>query len=137
MHTSARAGRVDDASAARLTGPAWGKLALIALVVAGLTATWRYTPLRDSLTPERVFDWAQTFGEHWWAPLAVMAAYTPACFTMFPRPLITLFAVIAFGPVLGFAYAMSGILLASLATYFAGRLLPDTYSAPPRRIEDG
>lgn len=106
-------------------GPAWGKIALIALVIAALSATWRYTPLRDFLTPERVFDWAQTFGRSWWAPLAVIAAYTPACFTMFPRPLITLFAVIAFGPWLGFAYSMTGILLAALVTYYVGVKLPD------------
>ena len=59
-----------------------------------------------------------------WAPLVVMLAYTPACFVMFPRPLITLFAVIAFGPVLGFVYSIIGILGAALATYFAGRALP-------------
>src|SRR5688572_33431380 len=82
-------------------GPAWGKIALIALGFAALSAVWRYTPLREFLTPERVFDWAQTFGSKWWAPIAVILAYTPACFTMFPRPLITLFAVIAFGPWLG------------------------------------
>ena len=97
---------------------------MIALAVAGLAAGWRYAPIRDYLTPEGVFDWAQSFGGHWWAPLVVIAAYTPACFTMFPRPLITLFAVIAFEPVFGFVYAMSGILLAALATYCAGRLLP-------------
>ena len=105
-------------------GPAWGKIALIALGFAALSAVWRYTPLREFLTPERVFDWAQTFGSKWWAPIAVILAYTPACFTMFPRPLITLFAVIAFGPWLGFAYSMTGILLAALVTYVVGVRLP-------------
>jgi uncharacterized membrane protein YdjX (TVP38/TMEM64 family) len=52
-----------------------------------------------------------------------MLAYTPAAFTMFPRPLITLFAVIAFGPVLGFLYAMLGIELSAWVTYVAGRKL--------------
>jgi uncharacterized membrane protein YdjX (TVP38/TMEM64 family) len=42
---------------------------------------------------------------------------------MFPRPLITLFSVVAFGAWLGFAYAMSGILIAAVATYYTGRLL--------------
>ena len=97
---------------------------MIALVVAGLFALWHFTPLVDVVRPERVFDWALTFGQQWWAPLAVIAAYTPACFTMFPRPLITLFAVIAFGPWFGFAYAMSGILLAALVTYAVGVALP-------------
>jgi phospholipase D1/2 len=50
-------------------------------------------------------------------------AYTPAAFLMFPRPVLTLFTVIAFGPWLGFAYGMTGILLSAYATYYAGRLL--------------
>jgi uncharacterized membrane protein YdjX (TVP38/TMEM64 family) len=41
---------------------------------------------------------------------------------MFPRPLITLAAVVAFGPWLGFVYAMGGILIATAAGYYAGRL---------------
>jgi uncharacterized membrane protein YdjX (TVP38/TMEM64 family) len=106
------------------SGPAWGKIALIAVVFAALTALWRYTPLSALVTPERVMAWAQSVGEMPWAPLVVMAAYTPACFIMFPRPLITLFAVIAFGPVLGFVYSLLGIVGAALATYFAGRALP-------------
>jgi phospholipase D1/2 len=43
---------------------------------------------------------------------------------MFPRPVLTLFTVIAFGPWLGFAYSMTGILGAALATYYLGRALP-------------
>lgn len=125
MQTSARTAGSTMPPAVPSTGPAWGKLALVAIAVAGLAAIWRYTPLHHYLTAERVFDWAETFGGHWWAPLVLIAAYTPACLTMFPRPLITLFAVVAFGPEAGFALAMSGILLASLATYHAGRLLPE------------
>ena len=105
-------------------GPAWREIFAIALVFAGLWALWRFTPLVEFVTPQKVFDWAETFGAQWWAPLVVIAAYTPACFTMFPRPLITLFAVIAFGPWFGFAYSMSGILLAALVTYALGIVLP-------------
>ena len=43
---------------------------LIVLAFAALSAIWRYTPLRDFLTPERVFDWAHTVGRQWWAPIA-------------------------------------------------------------------
>jgi uncharacterized membrane protein YdjX (TVP38/TMEM64 family) len=42
---------------------------------------------------------------------------------MFPRPLITLAAVLVFGPWLGFTYAMAGIMVAALATFYAGRLV--------------
>jgi uncharacterized membrane protein YdjX (TVP38/TMEM64 family) len=40
---------------------------------------------------------------------------------MFPRPLITLAGVIAFGPWLGFLYALVGIVLSSAVTYFVGK----------------
>ena len=105
-------------------GPAWGKIALIVLVVAAFAAAWRYTPLSAHVSAERIIGWAEAVGNVSWAPLVVMLAYTPACFVMFPRPLITLFAVIAFGPVLGFIYSILGILGAALATYFAGRAMP-------------
>jgi uncharacterized membrane protein YdjX (TVP38/TMEM64 family) len=101
----------------------WRKIALFVLVVAGLTALWRYTPLADLLEPQRVTGWAQEFGDQWWAPLIVLLAYSPACVTMFPRPLITLFAVVAFGPWLGFLYAMLGIQLAAWLSYVAGQKL--------------
>ena len=105
-------------------GPAWAKIALIALVIFGLTLTWRYTPLAEIITAERVIEWARGVGNLWWAPLVVIVTYSPAAFVMFPRPLITLFAVIAFGPWLGFATSMTGIIGAALATYYAGRVLP-------------
>ena len=101
--------------------PAWGRLAAIAVVVIALTALWRFTPLAAVVTPESAIAWAKAFGSRPWAPFVVMAAYTPACFVMFPRPLITLAAVIAFGPYLGFLYAMAGIVLSAIVTYYVGK----------------
>jgi phospholipase D1/2 len=101
--------------------PAWGKLLLLVLLIAGLTALWRLTPLAELVTAERAIAWAKDFGARPWAPMALMLAYTPACLVMFPRPLITLAAVIAFGPWLGFAYALIGIVFSSIVTYYMGR----------------
>ena len=111
-------------TAAHRAGPAWGKIAVIAVVVVALAAIWRYTPLADYLTAERIIGWAERVRAVPWAPLAVMFVYVPASFLMFPRPLITLFAVMAFGPWLGFTYAMTGVMLASIVTYYVGRALP-------------
>jgi phospholipase D1/2 len=101
--------------------PAWGRLVAIALVVIALAAAWRFTPLAGVVTPEAAIAWAKEFGSRPWAPFVVMAAYTPACFVMFPRPLITLAAVIAFGPYLGFLYAMAGIVFSAVVTYYVGK----------------
>jgi len=107
--------------------PAWGKLAFGLLVIGLLAALWRFTPLAGVVTPENTIAWAKEFGSQWWAPAVVMLAYTPACFVMFPRPLITLAAVVAFGPWLGFGYALLGIVGSSVVTYYVGtRLRRDT-----------
>jgi phospholipase D1/2 len=105
--------------------PAWGKILIAALVIAALAAAWRYTPLSEYITAERINGWARAMRQNTWAPLAVIFAYTPAAFVMFPRPVLTLLTVIAFGPWLGFAYGMTGIITAALATYYTGRLLPE------------
>lgn len=105
--------------------PAWGKLIALGLVFFGFFLAWRYTPLADAITAEHVMEWARRFRRNDWAPLAVIAFYTPAAFLMFPRPLITLFAVLSFGPWRGCVIALTGIIGSALATYFVGRALPD------------
>ncbi|MBS1189762.1 MAG: putative Phospholipase/Transphosphatidylase [Rhodocyclaceae bacterium] len=102
----------------------WARLAMVALLLAALTALWRYTPLAGLVSPERIVGWAHAFAHHPWAPLVILVAYTPASVVMFPRPLITLAAIVAFGPFPGIAYALAGGLLAAFFSYLAGRRLP-------------
>ncbi len=101
----------------------WLKAAGLVLLIAGLTALWRFTALADYLSADRITAWARRFADEPWAPAAVMATYVPAALILFPRPLITLFAVVAFGPWLGFVYAMFGILVSAFLTYLAGMRL--------------
>jgi phospholipase D1/2 len=96
---------------------------LIVAAAVGLALLWKYTPLADFITRENALRVAQAFQDHWWAPAAVILAYTPASFVMFPRWLITMTAVIAFGPYEGFVYGSAGMVLAALVTYFPGRLV--------------
>jgi phospholipase D1/2 len=105
------------------SGPAWGRLAAIVAVIAALAAIWRFTPLADAITAEHAIEWAKEFGSRPWAPFAVALFYTPACFVLFPRPLITLAAVIAFGPWLGFGVALAGVVFSAGVTYVAGRFM--------------
>jgi len=102
-----------------------GAAALGAVLIAALIVTlaWRYTPLASYLTVERANQWADSFAGYWWAPLIVVFAYTPASLILFPRWLITLAAVIAFGAWVALPLAYSGVLLAALSGYCAGRLV--------------
>ncbi len=119
--------RSEDEEAGQPVATAWVKLSIIAAVFIGLAALWRFTPLAGVVSAETVIGWAHDFGTRWWAPLVVIAAYTPACFVMFPRPLITLAAVVAFGAWFGFLYALIGIVASAAVTYFVGqRMRRDT-----------
>jgi phospholipase D1/2 len=91
------------------------------LVCVVLAASWRWTPLREYVTAEGVVNWVETFSRYWWAPYALALAFTPASVVMFPRPLLTLAAVIAFGPYQGFAVAMGGVMVNTLVLYAIGR----------------
>ena len=104
--------------------PAWGKLALILLAAAALAAVWRWTPLAEIVTAERIVGWTRTVRETWWAPIVLILAYIPAAFVLLPRPLVTLVSVMTFGVLMGLTYSTTGVLLAALVTYYAGRLLP-------------
>jgi phospholipase D1/2 len=104
--------------------PAWGKLGLILLAAAALAAAWRWTPLAELVTAERILGWTRAVRDTWWAPIVLIFAYTPAAFVMLPRPLLTLVIIMTFGVQLGLVYATSGVLLAALVTYYAGRFLP-------------
>ena len=84
----------------------------------------RWTPLAEIVTAERILGWTRTVRETWWAPIVLILAYTPAAFVLLPRPLLTLVSVMTFGVLLGLVYATSGVMLAALVTYFAGRRLP-------------
>lgn len=103
--------------------PAWGKIALAVLVMVGVAAAWRFTPLADYFNAHRIAGWARAARATRWAPVVLILAYTPAAFLLFPRPLLTLASVIAFGAYLGFAYAVVGILAAALVTYAVGRFV--------------
>jgi phospholipase D1/2 len=98
-------------------------LALLCLFAVALALAWSYTPLADLVTRENVMEWGRDFARFSWAPVLLILAYTPASYAMFPRWLITMVAVIAFGPWLGFVYGICGMLVAGLASFLPGRLV--------------
>jgi len=107
--------------------PAWAWLGAIAAAILALFAIWHLSPVADNVNGEAAVRWAQDVGTRWWVPLALLLAYTPACLIMFPRPLITLSAVIILGPWKGAALALAGVTLAALFTYVVGtRMRRDT-----------
>ncbi len=99
----------------------WRKMAAAVFAIFALTLVWRYTPLSEWISMNNATAWAAQFSGSWWAPVVLILLYTPASVIMFPRLVLTLTAVVMFGPWLGFLYAMAGVLLAATSHYYAGR----------------
>lgn len=86
-----------------------------------LTAVWKFTPLSEVVTVERSVEWVEAFSSTWWAPIAILLAFTPASFVMFPRQAIIIAAAIAFGPINGWLLSIAGVIVAALVGWLVGR----------------
>ena len=95
----------------------------MALVLVALAAAWRWTPLGEIATAENIVGWTRTVRGTWWAPFALLGAYLVGTYILFPRPVLTLVAVMTFGVRLGLVYSTVGILVAALLSYYTGRLM--------------
>jgi uncharacterized membrane protein YdjX (TVP38/TMEM64 family) len=95
------------------------------VVTIALALVWRYTPLADMASPRDVIGWFRGVSGTFWAPVAIVLAHLAASIVMFPRPLLTIAAVVAFGMVAGFAYSMLGVLISAAAGWYAGRLFDE------------
>jgi len=109
---------------ARHSRPAWQKIAVPLALVFALFLAWRYTPLSELVTAANVVEWARAAGRAPGSPLLLVIAYVVAAFVMFPRPVLTLLSIIAYGPWIGFGVSIAGIMVSALAVYYAGRALP-------------
>lgn len=90
-------------------------------MLVALAATWRYTGLHDIVTPAHVVAWAWRMRQMPGAAVLLVLSYTVAAAIMFPRALLTLATVIAFGPLLGTAYCALGVMVAAMVYYAVGR----------------
>ena len=86
-----------------------------------LTAVWKFTPLSEVVTVERSVEWVEAFSSSWWAPIAILLAFTPASFVMFPRQIIIIAAAVAFGPIQGWLLSIAGVIIAALVGWLVGR----------------
>ncbi len=127
-----RAWPLEHADGATVLSPASPAFALsvtvaLAGIAAGLAMFWHYGPAAVLVDALRTAQLARSLIDNPWVPLLIIAAYTPAALLLFPRPLITLFAVIALGPGWGFACAFTGVMVSAAVTYRVGRRLDRSF----------
>jgi uncharacterized membrane protein YdjX (TVP38/TMEM64 family) len=98
---------------------------MIALLCFGvglcvLAAAWRWTSLSEWLDVKAVAASLKSIRNQPFAPWIVLAGYVIASQIMFPITVLILATAYAFGPWLGFAFALVGSVLGALVTYFIG-----------------
>jgi phosphatidylserine/phosphatidylglycerophosphate/cardiolipin synthase-like enzyme/uncharacterized membrane protein YdjX (TVP38/TMEM64 family) len=98
-------------------------LSAIVVALALLALAWRFTPLRDWLSLDRLVDAGEALQTHAYAPLIVLVAYVVGGLLVFPLMLLIAGTAIVFGPVLGTLYALAGALSSASVVYTIGRKL--------------
>jgi uncharacterized membrane protein YdjX (TVP38/TMEM64 family) len=87
----------------------------------GLAAAWRWTPLGEWLDIDSLTRRGQWLEAHPATPLLAVAGITAASFFAVPITLLVIAAILAFGSLAGFFYALAGAELSALLTYALGR----------------
>jgi uncharacterized membrane protein YdjX (TVP38/TMEM64 family) len=101
------------------------KLAVLAIVFASLVilaVAWSWSPMRNWLDVAHVVGKLQELG-HSFGPAAAIGGFALAVALAVPLIFLTLVAIVAFGPWLGFAYSMGGALVGATISFGVGRHL--------------
>ena len=93
---------------------------LLLVLLAGI---WQWTPLRDQLDVLAMAAYLEEFAKGPTAPLVTIAAFLVGGLLVIPVLILIAITVLAFGPWWGFLYALIGMTLSALLTFFIGRLL--------------
>lgn len=90
------------------------------LAVTALTLLWQVTPAATLADPATMRETLREIVGAPWAPLAVLALFVGAGLVAFPVVILIAATAAAFGPWLGFSYALAGVLASALLTYAIG-----------------
>lgn len=110
----------NGADSARRRLLCWALVLVGLLVVAGI---WIWSPLHDTLDPRALGHWFARFRYEPWAPLAVLAGFIGAGLLMLPVTLMVVLTAVAFGPILGFVYALLASTASAGVSFLIGRSL--------------
>jgi uncharacterized membrane protein YdjX (TVP38/TMEM64 family) len=99
------------------------KFALLAAILIVAFLVFRYTPLHEYLTRERMIALMEDLRSAWWAPLALIGLYVVLSPTGLPVSPLIWAGGIVFGIWWGWFYNFIGCLLGASASYLLARTL--------------
>ncbi len=92
-------------------------------VLLGVAAAWRFTPLGEWLEVSNLVAAASAWQDSPYAPFLAITALIVGGLLMVPVTALIVAAVLLFGPVLGFLYALAGTVTSAVAGYGVGASL--------------
>jgi uncharacterized membrane protein YdjX (TVP38/TMEM64 family) len=95
----------------------------VLVVLFAAAAAWKWTPLADLITVEKMARWAASLRESPARHFYIIGAYIIGSVLLVPITLLILVTVIVFGPVAGSVYSLIGCLAGALVTYAIGYFL--------------
>lgn len=101
----------------------WLRAAAVVALLLALGAAWRWTPLGEWVSLQRLTGWAAWMRASPVAPLLVVAAFVTGSFVMVPVTAMIVATALAFDPLRAVLYSLAGALAAAAATYGLGRAL--------------
>jgi phosphatidylserine/phosphatidylglycerophosphate/cardiolipin synthase-like enzyme/uncharacterized membrane protein YdjX (TVP38/TMEM64 family) len=97
------------------------KLAIVALLILGLVALWRYTPLSELTDPGTLKAMLESLGGGVWLPLVMLAAYLLGGLIIFPITVLIAVTGLIFPPLQAFGYALAFSMASAAMTFAIGR----------------
>ncbi len=99
------------------------KLGGLLVLLLALAGAWRWTPLQEWLSVERIFSLAQGVKGNAYAPLMVLGTFLLASFVAFPITILVGATALLFGPWESILYSSVGAFAGAAGSYGLGRLL--------------
>jgi phosphatidylserine/phosphatidylglycerophosphate/cardiolipin synthase-like enzyme/uncharacterized membrane protein YdjX (TVP38/TMEM64 family) len=99
------------------------RIALLVLLMGGIAAAWRWTPLGDYLSMENLIEWGSTVREHPASLVIVLAAYGIGGLIAFPITVLISATAFVFQPFTAAFYSLAGSLLSGTILYGIGHFL--------------
>lgn len=98
----------------------FGKMAILLVLLLGMAAAWRWTPLAQWISLQRLATWADLLKDSYLLPLGVIAAYAVGGLIMVPVTVLVGATAIVLAPVQATVLALLGCVFSAWTSYLVG-----------------